>query len=386
MQQSLLVYSLVIAFAIVVVITVVLYTTSIPYSTTTTSTAPVSTQGVVNVTGTSSITTTVASISSAVTTTSQSTATTTLPRSNGTMGEWQAASSYPLPVYNETCVGWSGYVYCIGGMTSPQFMTNKVYFAPVSSGGIGTWKETAPYVYNISDPSCALNGNTVYCAGGMGYLQVAGDNATYLPYVYYANLTPDGITAWKFAVPYPYPVAGASCAMLSGKLYCVGGFNSTARSSEVNYASVGNGTYQFWLNTVSYPVQTSFTSCVGENNTAYCTAGTGSQNSYYASVVQSYGGLGNWTYSGTYPVQAFDPSCSVSGGVDYCVGGYSGSYAPISKVYYSKLSPTGFSDWKPGPLYPSPGLYQGSCAVSGAYIYCIGGRNQFGGTYFAQLA
>jgi hypothetical protein len=386
-----------VAILLIVVIIAIIAVVSVPRGgaattsmSTTTATGNVSVG--VNSSGTSSGTTSAPTTAIASTSTKATTLpTTTIASKGGSLSAWEASSTYPLAIYNETCVGWTDYVYCIGGFISPGNATTNVYYAKVSSQGIGLWKQTAGYTINVSAPSCAVEANTVYCIGGIypddnessegGYWD---SNGNVTGEGFFANLTPDGIGIWHTASGYATPIAGTSCVLLEGNMYCVGGFNGYRNLALVNFTALDNGNYRYWSSTRSYPFNTSLTACVGENITIYCVAGTGSQNDYYDSIAFQSMWLGTWNRSGTYPLPAYDPSCVTGGGSIYCVGGFESNGAPIGNTYYANLSIHGFGSWKTGPSYPSPGLDQGSCVFSDGYLYCVGGLNQDGTTYFTQ--
>ncbi|MEM3839316.1 MAG: hypothetical protein QXF01_01920 [Candidatus Micrarchaeaceae archaeon] len=333
-------------------------------------------------------------ISAPATTVVGSTTETTTVQSNATnsskaFGQWVSTSSYPLPVYNQSCVGWHGYIYCVGGQLNQSFYTSDVYFANATPAGIGRWMQAMSYPVNITGASCSVGGNFIFCVGGM-------QNGSEVGYGYYAELSPSGISGWNPAVPYSVPAAGISCTFVAGYDYCIGGFSTSAASvgsdsmvtnymSGANYATFNNGTYQFWLQGRNYPANTSMTSCVSNNTAMYCMAGTGSQNDYFSIVNLSNGYNSPWIASGTYPLPAYGPSCAAGAGTVYCIGGYeSGNYS-ISNSYYATINGRGFGPWISGTKYPQPGLYDGSCAIAGSYIYCVGGIGQFGGVYYARI-
>ncbi len=335
--------------------------------------------GNVNVSGSSSVPVTVTNTSTSVPTTTAAQITTVNQSLAASMGAWQATSVYPLLIYNQTCVEWNSYVYCFGGSTSQGSATKRVYFAHLTSGGIGTWKATASFPINASAPACSVDNGTVYCVGGM--LR----NGTTIPYAYFANLSASGISSWDFSVGYPVHIAGTSCTALNGFFYCVGGFNTTAPLAAVNYAQLDNGTYQFWFIGAGHPVNTSFTTCLGQDSIIYCFAGTGGESDYYGIINSSYGAISGWFPSGAYPVPAYAPSCAAWNGHAYCVGGYTSGYTALSETYYTQLLQAGIGSWTPGTTYPSPGLDEGSCVASNGYLYCIGGKNESGASYFARI-
>src|SRR5208283_435956 len=66
-----------------------------------------------------------------------------------TLGAWTATTNFPSLVQGNSCVGYGGDIYCVGGPSS-----NAVYYAPLSAAGIGAWTATTNYPTNIYFPSC----------------------------------------------------------------------------------------------------------------------------------------------------------------------------------------------------------------------------------------
>ena len=68
-----------------------------------------------------------------------------------------------------------------GETSSSASFTNAVYYAPISSGGIGTWKQATNFPFGVSTICATLSGN-VYCFGGYDGSSVGEDNqVTYAP-------------------------------------------------------------------------------------------------------------------------------------------------------------------------------------------------------------
>ena len=57
-----------------------------------------------------------------------------------------------------------GYIYCVGGEEQNSF-TNAVYYAAVSSGGIGAWTKAANYPLSVVT-TCIISSGNLYCVGG----------------------------------------------------------------------------------------------------------------------------------------------------------------------------------------------------------------------------
>ena len=153
---------------------------------------------------------------------------------NGTgVGAWEPGTPYPTAVDSESCVASAGYVYCVAGEVDSNGNENTpisdVYFAPLTSSGIGAWSTGARYPAALAAPSCAENSGYVYCVGGFDINGLSSRDA------YYAALSPSGVGAWTPGAPYPVPIDTSSCVALNG-IYCVGGVSSQqAGSSNVDY-------------------------------------------------------------------------------------------------------------------------------------------------------
>src|SRR5437667_2697461 len=87
------------------------------------------------------------------------------------LNSWSSTTKYPIGTWNQSCVVYSGFVYCIGGRpdggaTSP---TNAVYFAQLlPGGGLGSWSSTTNnYRTSIDNQSCVVDSGFVYCIGGV---------------------------------------------------------------------------------------------------------------------------------------------------------------------------------------------------------------------------
>ena len=78
-----------------------------------------------------------------------------------------------------------------------------------------------------------------------------------------------------------------------------------------------------------------------------------------------------------YPTNVYTQSCAVSGGYIYCVGGSTtNGGSPTNAVYYAQLSLTGgVGTWSSTTNNYPINIQFHSCATSSSYIYCVGGYN-----------
>jgi N-acetylneuraminic acid mutarotase len=282
------------------------------------------------------------------------------------VGVWTGTTSYPTTILSQSCVVSGAYVYCVGGF-NPS-ITSVVYFGKLSSSGVGTWKSTTSYPTTIGEQSCVVSGGYVYCVGG---------NPGVSPYitsaVYFAKLSSSGVGTWKVTTSYPTIIEDQSCVVSGGYVYCVGGYNG-AYTNSVYFASLSSSGVGTWKSTTSYPTIIGYQSCVVSGGYVYCVGGfTGSV--YLGAVYSaslSTSGVGTWKSTTSYPTTIGQQSCVVSGGYVYCVGGYSTGSATTSAVYFGKLSSSGVGTWKSTTGYPTTIVDQ-SCVASASHVYCVAG-------------
>src|SRR5487761_1097838 len=137
-----------------------------------------------------------------------------------TLGPWTSTTGSPTTISAESCAISSGYIYCVGGALG-NGPTNAVYYAAVSSSGVGPWTPTTSYPTTIWIESCAISSGYIYCVGGGTGGVSEGSNA-----VYYAAVSSSGVGTWTSTTSYFPNIEAQSCAIFSGYIYCVGGFSS----------------------------------------------------------------------------------------------------------------------------------------------------------------
>jgi hypothetical protein len=285
------------------------------------------------------------------------------PASAEGLGSWSPTTSYPYVIQEQSCPISSGYVYCVGGSfgVGGRLPTNGVYYASVSSSGVGNWTPTTSYPTNIADQPCVISSGYIYCIGGRWVPNHPIDVTTNA--VYYASVSSSGVGIWTPTTSYPTNIAFESCVASSGYIYCVGG-----RTNAVYYAPLSASGVGTWTSTTDYPIDVSPESCVASSGHVYCvggrTADQPTQAVYYAPLSAS--GVGTWSSTTSYPTNAAD-TCVASSGYIYCVGG------GTNAVYYAPVSPLGVGTWSSTTSYPTNAASK-SCVASSGYIYCVGGN------------
>jgi hypothetical protein len=141
---------------------------------------------------------------------------------------WTQTTSYPLDIASQTCVTDGGYVYCIGGYTGDgSTNTDVVYYASLSSGGVGAWTQTTSYPVDQEGMACVTDSAYIFCM----------TNANPAFPVYYAPLSSGGVGAWISGTIYPPSAVGPGCVVDFGYVYCIGGEGNGAINN-VYFASI----------------------------------------------------------------------------------------------------------------------------------------------------
>jgi hypothetical protein len=196
---------------------------------------------------------------------------------NGTLGSWSPTTSYPIPADTESCAAYSSYVYCVGGYNETDgseadaVASSSVWYAPLSSSGIGTWTLTTAYPDGVYLPSCYSANGYMYCIDGVN----ADANA--VGTTYYATLSSAGVGAWTQTTSYQAAFLPA-CVISAADVLCVGGETGSESSSSptftsvVSYAPITSGGIGTWVKTTSYPISIG-TDCVSFIGNVYCVGG-----------------------------------------------------------------------------------------------------------------
>jgi len=277
---------------------------------------------------------------------------------SGTVGAWSETTDYGalsgssgaggIGVEWPTCVQADVYIYCFGGSisTSPS-LTSRVFYARLSSSGLGPWGETTDYGaasgyagdggIPADQLACAVDGSYVYCVGsGSGTSKV-----------FFAQLTVNGVGPWAETTDYGavagssgaggVAIGSAACVDDPGYIYCIGGTISSNPVSDVFYAPVNSSGVGAWKETVDYG------------------ASSGS--------------------NGTQGVPVYGSSCALYSANIVCVAGGINGNAGTGRVFYAQASPGPLSSWIQASDYPQGGYWK-DCNVLYEFLTCVGGESR----------
>jgi len=318
-----------------------------------------------------------------------------------------------IHVLGVSCVQYQGVLYCVGGQDPSGSDISKVFFAPVSSSGtVGAWTETTDYGAasgtsgsggtGIEWPSCVQYNGYIYCMGG-------ATNGGIVSKVFFAELSSSGVGPWTETTDYGassgatgsggLPAFQLSCVEDSGFAYCAGsGFGT----SKVFYAQLSPTGVGPWTETTDYGatsgsagtggVSIASTACVDSSGYMYCVGGTSSfkpvSDVFYAPLSSS--GVGPWTETTDYGassgttgsggVPIYGTSCVVYSGNIICIDGDTTGNTGTNGVYFS-LDPADLA-WQALQAFVTAS-YWWSCNVYGGYVGCYGAGTSQG--YSAQV-
>jgi len=296
------------------------------------------------------------------------------PVSAQPLNSWSSTTSYPTGIASQSCVTNSGFIYCVGGTTFPTGITDAVYFAPITSSGVGLWASTTSYPVLVAEQSCVTNSGFIYCVGGGTDL------------VSFAPISSSGVGPWTTSItsptttkPYPIPIERESCVTNSGFIYCVGG-NSPLPTDAVSFAPISSSGVGPWTTSITsptttkpYPIPISEQSCVTNSGFIYCVGGTsiGITSAVFFAPISS-SGVGSWASTTSYPFSIFAQSCVARASFVFCVGGFS-SIGPTIDVFFAPISSSGVGTWTTTNSYPFT-IFEQSCVTRASLIYCVGGN------------
>ncbi len=193
------------------------------------------------------------------------------PFSSSGLGAWSSETPYPNALAGMSCVVYGGYIYCVGGFDSNGDEVSSTYYASLSSG-LTSWSGTTQYPLAVDRESCTASAGYIYCVAGE--MEVDSNQNNPVTYVYYAPLSSSGIGQWTATLSYPTALTASSCAQYSGYVYCIGGFDSSELSSADSYFGPTTSTgIASWTDLPQYPVAIDTSSCVADLGYLFCIAG-----------------------------------------------------------------------------------------------------------------
>lgn len=190
---------------------------------------------------------------------------------------------------------------------------------------------------------------------------------------------------WESAGTLPLPLSHFAIGIHDGKVYIVGGIDSSGRKTNVYYASIlDNGNIGEWHAATSLPEARSWTSqqeAVVYNNRIYVVAGSGprppiriERNTVWYADINPDGSLGSWISTTSLPDHLNSHITVQWNGRIYVFGGWTG-YNWKKTVYYAEINPDGsLSSWITIASLPDYRGHNQAGTVNNGIIYQLGGQ------------
>lgn len=267
---------------------------------------------------------------------------------DGTLGAWQTASQMPefLGLGLHASVAAGGRIYVLGG-SNYAGQRARVYYAQVNSDGtLAGWQVANPLPRMLSALAAAVHGNRLYVTGGIE--RSLGASAGVLS----AEILEGGsLGAWREETALPGPLFGHRSFSRNGRLFVLGGFNSSALygegglppaglSAAVHAAAVNaDGTLGPWTAQPPLPAGLAFYGLAEGETGVYLLGGFdgGVTNAVYFAPFTAAGGLGAWQPLHALPANLVGQAAASAGGFIYSIGGGTAYLDdPVADIYFLK--------------------------------------------------
>ena len=151
-------------------------------------------------------------------------------QSNGTLTAWTDAPNLPIPLNMHSVAVVGNRVYVIGGQTTGNVYSNRVFVSTIdSTGHLGNWSDVHNYPLAVIDTSTFVSRDKVYVIGGQ--TTTAGARTAD---IYSAIILPDGsLGSWQVAGPYAAAVAGGEVMATAVSVVVLGGSTSNTAATNI---------------------------------------------------------------------------------------------------------------------------------------------------------
>jgi N-acetylneuraminic acid mutarotase len=283
---------------------------------------------------------------------------------------WTSIANYPSPIMDNAVAydSSSGKVYSVAGFNGSANVASGNVYDPSSQ----QWSPIADAPQALEAPAGAFLNGKMYLIGGWD----SSGNAASTVYAYDPSSN-----SWSQAASLPTALSATSAAVLNGQLYVVGGCTTG------NCAPTSNAVYRYdpgsnaWTQLASYPTAVAFTACAGIASEIVCAGGTDADTG--ASLKSTYiynPGSNTWSQGADMLYDDWAAAYSGSGGMLQIAGGVTNNNSAVTNQA-SQYDPSSNS-WSALPNANNADYRgAGSCGM-----YKIGGSTGgFAPTPFAEV-
>jgi N-acetylneuraminic acid mutarotase len=150
---------------------------------------------------------------------------------------WAALTPMPTPRIDFGVAVYEHTIFVIGGQIGNNFSSANEAYNTLND----TWETMAPMPTERSEIQASMVNGKIYVMGGINYAgYVALLNALPMNEVYDISNN-----SWSTKQPMPYPVYSYACAVLTNKIYFMGGTNHTVPTSLTQIYDTQNDSWSF---------------------------------------------------------------------------------------------------------------------------------------------
>lgn len=326
---------------------------------------------------------------------------------DGTLSAWVQSSTLSDPPTAAVGAGavYNGYMYLVGGTAgSNSAGSNAVYYAPLSSQGVGTWQVASSLVSARAHNDAVAYRGYLYTAGGCATMSsgACDTNSGLLKSVEYAPIYASGsLGPWQVANAMnesngrisPHIFGHGDYLYVNGGTYCSGAggsCNTKTVYGDLQYAKLDPAgqtigyTGGTSLNTARY-----YNTATAYNGHIYVTGGctnngggyvscTGTSSVEYATI-NSDGTLGSWVSTTSLPAARWGHAAAAYNGYLYITGGCTSTLGSCTEqddtLRISINSSTGAlgSSWTDDTTHTFPARREHQSVAYNGHLFVIGG-------------
>jgi hypothetical protein len=294
---------------------------------------------------------------------------------------WVQTTSLPDAYFGQSLVYASGYLYQTGGESDNNGIldgTNVFYAQVHSDGTVGNWNLATSLPEAVFYHAGVSANGFVYVLGGEHYNSV--DGIFISSNMYYAKINSNGsLGSWNSANPLADALLFLSASAWNNRIYVIGGSDGNTLQNTVYSATIqNNGSLSAWTTQTPLPVAIYTQAEVANGFLCVLGGGVGDGsvivNTVYCSKINSDGTLAGWNQTATLPQPEGNFGAVVANGLIFSIGGWNGT-SPTSSFYIAAVKGDGaLGSWSLGPSLPLP-LYFEAVAASDSYIFFTGGAS-----------
>jgi N-acetylneuraminic acid mutarotase len=239
-------------------------------------------------------------------------------------------------------------------------------FNPSTQNDITDWTSTNGLAFAVRDSASLVTKNYIYILGG--------NNGGSLDTIQRASFDANGAlsSTWSNVGTLPVSMWGMGYIATKGRLYLIGGYNSSSGYLSSVYSAPINadGTLGAFRAEISLPEAKAYPVCFVIKDKLYVAAGC--SNTVHRAIVNNDGTLSNWETIPKFPITFSDGEPLLIKDRIYIFGTYN-NFTDTSEIYYATYDSDGnIGTWTYVSNMPN-NLLVSEVVCTDNYVFCIAG-------------